>query len=109
MHIPVEEGMDVISTPRVTNIHHSAAELTTNLEEYESVVLEANRLDCAIEAQSIASTNITSQLIFLLLSAIKLRLVEIDLTRIRTLFGILDIYQMKVAKPNERVNWRSPG
>ena len=76
MDLPIEEeGTNVLSPLRVTNIPRPMAALKVKVEEDESESLEASRLDHSIEAQLVASTSIPSQSTYLLLSAITSRLV----------------------------------
>ena len=44
MDLPYEEGHDVISPPRVTNIPKATAALTISLEEEEPVIPEASHI-----------------------------------------------------------------
>ena len=41
MDMPLEEGHDVISPPRITNIPRAPAVLTVSLEDEEPTILEA--------------------------------------------------------------------
>ena len=109
MEIPREEGLDVISPPRVTNILSTSAALTVGLEEDEPIICEARHVDPPIEVEQVASVSVPSQLTYLLPSTIKSKLVSANLERIMTIYGILDEYQLRMANKKERVDWRSPG
>ena len=50
MEISHEEGLDVMSPPRITNIMSASAPLTIVLEEDEPVFPEARRVESPIEA-----------------------------------------------------------
>ena len=82
---------------------------TINLEGDEVAVPEATRLRYPIKVQLITSMSTSSQPTYLLPSSIKFRMIGMDLKRIKTLFVILDEYQLRVAYPKERADWRSPG
>ena len=109
MDLPVEEGTDVISSPRMTNIPRPAATLTIEVGEIDPKISEASQLNRAIEAQPVKSTSIPPQPTYLLSSFIKPRLVELELARIKTLFNIPKKYRLRVAHPREQADWRSPG
>ena len=99
MDFPQEEGTDVISLLRVTNIPSAPAALTINLEGYEVAIPEATRLRYPIEAQPVANVSTSSQSTYLLPSSIKSRMVITDLERIRTLFGIPKRISTEGSKP----------
>ena len=107
MNFPREEGIDVISPPRVTNIPSTPAALTVNLEEDETTIPEATCLRYPIEVQPVVNVS-SSQPTYLLPSSLKYRMISEDLKRIKTLFGILNEYQLRVANPKEQADWRSP-
>ena len=109
MELPWEEGTYVISQPQVTNILSAPSTQTVNLEEDETTIPKATHLRYPIEVQLVASMSTSSQPTYLLPSSIKSRMISVDLERIRTLFGIPDEYQLRVANPKERVDWRSLG
>lgn len=108
MDLSSEEGEDVILPPQITNILREPAALTINVEEEETNIPEASRLERSIEAQLVPSTSVPSEPTYLLPSSIKSRMIGTDLERVKTLFGISDEYQMRIANPKERVDWRSP-
>ena len=60
MDLPLEEGMDVISPPWVTNIPSAPAARTINLEGDEVVVPKASRLTYPIEVQPVVSVSTSS-------------------------------------------------
>ena len=78
MDLPQEEGTDMISPLRVTNIPSALAALTINLEGDEVAVPEATRLRYPIEVQPITSVS-SSQPKYLLPSSIKSRVIGADL------------------------------
>ena len=73
------------------NILSAPAALTVNLEEDETAIPEATRLRYSVEVQPVASVS-SSQPTYLLPSSIKSRMVNTNLERIRTMFGIPDEY-----------------
>ena len=85
----------------MTNIPRPTVALTVSVEKDKPKPPEATRLDSTIEAQPVASTSWPSEATYLLSSAIKSRLVRTDLTRIKTLFGIPNEYQLRLANPKE--------
>ena len=102
MELPREEVTYVISPHRVTNIPSELAALTISLEEDEPEVPKASSIDPPIEAQPIASVSVPLQLTYLMSSAIKSKLIGTNFDRLRTMYGILDEYQLRVASPKKR-------
>ena len=90
------------------NIPSTSVALTVGLEEDEPTIPEARRVEPPIEPEPVASVSVPSQPTYLLPSSIKSKLVSVDLERIRTIYGILDEYQLRVANKRERAKWRSP-
>ena len=109
MDIPREEGLNVISPPRITNIPSASATMTVGLEEDKPAIPEARLIGPWIEVEPVPSINVPSQPTNLLPSSIKSKLINADLERIGTIYGILDEYQLRVANKKERMDWRSPG
>ena len=101
MDLPYEEGHDVISPSRVTNIPGAAAVLTISLEDEEPAIPEASRIRFPIRTETVASASTPSQPTYLLPSSIKSEIVVTDLERIRTIYGILEEYQLRVAHKRE--------
>ena len=109
MNMPLEEGYEVISPPRITNIPRAPAVLTISLEDEEPAILEAIRVRFPIRTELVASVNVPSQLTLLLPLSIRSKIVAADLERIMTIYGIPEEYQLRVANKKERANWKSPG
>ena len=109
MDFPQEEGTYVISPLQVTNISCTPAALTVNLEGDEPAVPKASHIEHLLKAQPIASVSVPLQSTYLLPSFIKSKVIGTNLERIRTMYGIPDEYQMRVANPQERADWRSLG
>ncbi len=82
MDLPREEGHDVISPPRVTNIPSAPAALTIGLEDEEPAIPEARLTQSLIRAEPIASISTPSQPTNLLSSSIRSKIVAVDLERI---------------------------
>ena len=101
MDIPKETSTNVMSLPRITNIPRALAILTVNVGEDESSVPKASQLERSVEAQLVTNTSVSSQPTYLLPSSIKSRLIRTDLERIKTLFGIPDEYQLRLANSRE--------
>ena len=97
MELPCEEGLNVIYLPWVTNIPSASASLTVGLEEDEPTIPEARCVEPPIEVEPVASVSVPSQSTYLLPSSIKSKLVNADLERIKTIYGILVEYQLRVA------------
>ena len=108
MDLPYEEGHDVISHPRVTNIPKSAAVLTISLEDKEPAIPEASHIRSPIRTEMVASAITPSQSTYLLPSSIKSKIIAADLERIRTIYKIPEEYQLRVAHKRERAYWKSP-
>ena len=109
MDFPSEEGLNVISSPRITNIPSSLATLTVGLDEDEPIIPEARRTGPRIQAEPVPSVSVPSQPTNHLLQSIKSKLIHPDLERIMTIYGILDEYSYRVASKKEQADWRSPG
>ena len=92
MDLPREEGYDVISPPRVTNIPRATTALTINLEEEEPEIPEASRIRSPIRTETVASASTPSQPTYLLPSSIRSKIIAADLERIRTINGIPEEY-----------------
>ena len=60
MELPREEGLDVISPPRVTNILSMSAALTVGLEEDEPTIPKARSVEPPIEAEPVANVSVPS-------------------------------------------------
>ena len=101
MVIPREEGLNVISPPRITNIPSAPAALTIGLEGDKTVIYEARRTGPRIQAELVTSVSVPSQPTNLLPSSIRSKLINDDLERIRTIYGILDEYQLRVENKKE--------
>ncbi len=104
-----EESHDVIPPPRVTNILSSSAALSINLGDEEPDVPEARPIESLIRTEMVASVSTPSQPTYLLPSSIKSKIVAADLERIKTIYGILEKYQLRVAQKRERADWKSLG
>ena len=87
--IPSEEGLNVISPPRITNI--------------------ARRTGPRIQAEPVPSVSVPSQPTNHFPQSKKSKLVNADLGRIRTIYGILDEYKLRVANKKERPYYKKNG
>ena len=92
MDLPREEGHGVISPPRVTNILSALAGLTIGLRDKEPVIHEARRAGSPIRMEPVVSVSTPSQPTYLLSSSIRSKIVNVDLERIRTIYGIPEEY-----------------
>ena len=61
MELLREEGLDVISPPRVTNIPSASAALTVGLEEDDSLIPEVRHVESPIDTELVASVSIPSR------------------------------------------------
>ena len=104
MELPCEEGHDVISPPWVTNIPRASAALKINLGGEEPAIPEVRRIRSPIRTETIVSASTPLQPTYLLSSSINSKIVAADLERIRTIYGILEGYQLGVAHKRERVD-----
>lgn len=97
MDIPHEEGLNVISPPRIMNILSALAILTMGVEGDEITIPKVRCTGPRLQAESVTSTSVPSQPTNLLPSCIRCRLINADLERIRTIYGIPDEYQLRLA------------
>ena len=94
----------MISPTKVMNISSASTALIVGLEEDEPTIPEASRVKPATEAEPVASVSVPSQPNYRLLSSIKSKLIGTYLERIKTMHGIPNKYQLRVANPKERAD-----
>ena len=104
MDMLLEEGHDVISPLRVTSIPRAPAILIVSLEDEEPMIPEVMRVRSPIQMEPVASINVPSQPTLLLPSSIRSKIVAADLERIRTIYGVPEEYQLRVANKKERAD-----
>ena len=92
----------MILPPQVTNIPRAQATLTVSLEDEEPTIPEAMRVWSLIRTEPVASVSVPSQPTFFLPSFIRSKIVATDLERIRTIYGVSEEYQLRVANKREK-------